>query len=135
MQTITSTCHLGEPHMKAADLASWVNNSLNLVEDDFYSSKTIVVWLHKCGFKASVLDYILQTLQTLIPTGYGDQEGSLLWRAWTSRGGNASPLWNEIIMKLGEAVKNYLADFFPLRGGVPPLSAMSFWQNDFLLMG
>ena len=62
MQTITSTCHLGEPHMKAADLASWVNNSLNLVEDDFYSSKTIVVWLHKCGFKASVLDYILQTL-------------------------------------------------------------------------
>ena len=48
--------------MKAADLASWVNNSLNLVEDDFYSSKTIVVWLHKCGFKASVLDYILQTL-------------------------------------------------------------------------
>ena len=38
-------------------------------------------------------------------------------------------------MKLGEAVKNYLADFFPLRGGVPPLSANGFWQDDFPLRG
>ena len=38
-------------------------------------------------------------------------------------------------MKLGEAVKNYLADFFPLRGGVPPPSANGFWQDDFPLRG
>ena len=27
------------------------------------------------------------------------------------------------------AVKNYLADFFPLRGGYPPLSAKLFWAQ------
>ena len=30
-----------------------------------------------------------------------------------------------------EPVKNYLADFFPLRGGVPPISAKGFWAGWF----
>ena len=39
---------------------------------------------------------------------------------------------------LRDAVKNYLADFVPLRGGgggVAPKSAKLFGQNDFLLRG
>ena len=43
--------------MKAADLACWVNEALNLVEEDYYSTKTMVVWLHKCGFQVKVLDF------------------------------------------------------------------------------
>ena len=37
--------------MKASDLASWVNGALELVEEDAYSAKTMLTWLHKCGFK------------------------------------------------------------------------------------
>ena len=46
---------IGEPHMKASDLAGWVNKKLRLVDEDGYSSKTMVLWLHKCGFKVKLL--------------------------------------------------------------------------------
>ena len=44
---------LGQPHMTAADLAVWVNDKLELVEEDHYSARTMVSWLHLCGFKVS----------------------------------------------------------------------------------
>ena len=37
--------------MKASDLAVVVNETLSLVEEDGYSARTMVTWLHKCGFK------------------------------------------------------------------------------------
>ena len=37
--------------MKASDLAVWVNDALGLVQEDFYSTRTMITWLHKCGFK------------------------------------------------------------------------------------
>ena len=37
--------------MKASHLALWVNEALGLIEEDFYSTRTVITWLHKCGFK------------------------------------------------------------------------------------
>ena len=37
------------------------------------------------------------------------------------------------VFAIREAVKNYLADFFPLRGGVPPFPLRVFGQDDFPL--
>ena len=45
--------------MTAADLAVWVNDKLELVEEDHYSARTIVSWLHLCGFKVSTEYYRL----------------------------------------------------------------------------
>ena len=50
---------LGQPHMTAADLAVWVNDKLELVEEDHYSARTMVSWLHLCGFKVSTEYYRL----------------------------------------------------------------------------
>ena len=44
---------VGEPHMKASDLARWVNTTLELVEEDGYGTRTMVTWLHRCGFKVN----------------------------------------------------------------------------------
>ena len=45
--------------MTAADLAVWVNDKLELVEEDHYSARTMVSWLHLCGFKVSTEYYRL----------------------------------------------------------------------------
>ena len=37
--------------MKASHLALWVNEALGLIEEDSYSTRTVITWLHKCGFK------------------------------------------------------------------------------------
>ena len=39
------------------------------------------------------------------------------------------------IVLIRDAFKNYLADFFPLRGGYPQISLRVFGQNDFPLRG
>ena len=39
--------------MKASDLARWVNQTLELVEEDGYGTRTMVTWLHRCGFKVN----------------------------------------------------------------------------------
>ena len=58
------------------------------------------------------------------------------WLAWHShRGGreyNGAPttMYTLISGPLRDAFKNYLADFFPLRGGgIPPHSAKFFWAH------
>ena len=48
--------------MTAADLAVWVNDKLELVEEDHYSARTMVSWLHLCGFKVSTEYYRLTSI-------------------------------------------------------------------------
>ena len=41
--------------MKASDLARWVNETLELVEEDGYGTRTMVTWLHRCGFSIIII--------------------------------------------------------------------------------
>ena len=68
---------LGQPHLTASALAKWVNQELQLGEDEKYSDGCIRLWLHECGFKVLFAHLFCFKYGTVIFKGQRVQEGGL----------------------------------------------------------
>ena len=68
---------LGQPHLTAAALSKWVNQELQLGEDEKYSEECIRLWLHECGFKVLFAHLFCFKYRTVIFKGQRVQKGGL----------------------------------------------------------
>ena len=64
-----SLTFLGQPHLTASALAKWVNQELQLGEDEKYSDGCIRLWLHECGFKVLFAHFFCFKYGTVIFKG------------------------------------------------------------------